>query len=224
MIIGIFIPYLFLALLNRQLVCRGIEVKDPNSQEICTREVDLCLLGDYMFLCAMLGHQGSSSSFPCLRDYTPSSHLRKAHLDGSPHTPDNPSCRFERRTLESFDLDYSKNLLDKRNGGDMRKNGKYHGSVCSRRLIHLTSLMDVAVAGLHVLLALVVLAVSYLGLWCRIQDGVASEKELAKIVRECEEDGDDVERDHEYSEVSIKTIRLTNTFVFLQDDQDYGAS
>ena len=74
--------------------------------------------------------------------------------------------------------------------------------------------MDVAVAGLHVLLALVVLAVSYLGLWCRIQDGVASEKELAKIVRECEEDGDDVERDHEDSEVSIKTIRLTNTFVF----------
>ena len=130
-IIGIFIPYLFLALLNRQLVRRGIEVKDPNSQEICTREVDLCLLGDYMFLCAMLGHQGSSSSFPCLRDYTPSSHLRKAHLDGSPHTPDNPSCRFERRTLESFDLDYSQNLLDKRNGGDMRKNGKYHGSVCS---------------------------------------------------------------------------------------------
>ena len=164
---------------------------NPDTLEVVTKEVELCLVGDYAFLCAMLGHQGSASSFPCLRDYTPSSHLRKEHKDGSPHTPDNPGCRFPRRDLQSFDLDYAKNLLEIRNGGNLRKNGKYHGSVCGRRLIHLRSLSDVAVAGLHILLTLVVLAVSYLRLWCRIQDGVASEKELAQIVLECDDDEDE---------------------------------
>ena len=64
-----------------------------------------------------------------------------------------------------------------------------------------------AVAGLHILLSLVGLAVAYLTLWCRIQDGVASEKELARIALDCDEEEHDCTVEEDDDQVGLTKSR-----------------
>ena len=85
--------------------------------------VQTVIFGDKSFLSEIFGLQGSAATFPILYDLTPSSHLRKAHRDGTPHLPSIKGCQFPARTLESLDRDYYENKLDTRSGGNMRKNG-----------------------------------------------------------------------------------------------------
>ena len=198
----------------RELLEKGLEVTDPETGVTTTMQVELCIIGHYMFLCDLMGHQGSAASYPSLRDLTPSSHLRKAHLDGSPHTPTNPACVFPRRTLEDYDRCYAANRLDRRNGGDMRKNGKHHSSVIAPRLLPILSLAALAIASLHVMLKLAMLEVGYLRLMCRVQDGVATEKELAKVVRELEElEDEDGDETNEHTEEQFTEAQLTTAQV-----------
>ena len=193
----------------RELLEKGLEVTDPETGVTTTMEVELCIIGDYMFLCDLMGHQGSAATYPSLRDLTPSSHLRKAHLDGSPHTPTNPGCVFPRRTLEDFDRCYAANRVDRRNGGDVRKNGRHHGSVIAPRLLPILSLSDLSIASLHIMLKLAMLEVGYLRLMCRVQDGVATETELAKVVRELEElEEEEVDEMNEHTEEQLTAAQV----------------
>ena len=171
----------------RCLVLYGLQVEDtdPEDPSIATTStrlpVDFCLVGDGAFTRAMLGHQGAASSYPILQDETPSSHLRKAHRDGSSHLPTNKGCQFPRRTMESIHSNYTANQLDKRNHGDMRKNGKFHMSITEQPLIYLKSITDVMVASLHFTLSSTTMATEYATLGARIQDGTATTKELARL-------------------------------------------
>ena len=76
--------------------------------KILDREVVIFLGGDYHFLDDMMGHQGSSASYPSNHDNVELSHLQ-SH-GGLPHTPDKCSVQF--RTIRDFDESYNENLAD----------------------------------------------------------------------------------------------------------------
>ena len=116
------------------LVRDGLEFED-NDQKL-TRKVQLFLCGDMMFQTEICGHQGCASSNPCLKCRVSSQHLRKGHVDGSEHSPNSPVCReaTEARTVASFEDNYLANVRDKKQGGDLRKNGRSHDSIVARSL------------------------------------------------------------------------------------------
>ena len=166
--------------------------------------VQIVIFGDKSFLSEIFGLQGSAATFPILYDLTPSTHLRKAHRDGSPHLPSIEGCQFPLRTVEMLDKDYYENKLDTRNGGNVRKNGSKHHSVVAPRKVHVSSLDDVAIAILHVWLRIGIMLTSYATLICRILDGNATRKELAGLTEMCEaqveepeEHGDDEDDDQD---------------------------
>jgi hypothetical protein len=175
--------------LIRLMLRDGIVLEDEETGEPKIYKIEIKLMGDKAFQSEMFGHQGSAATFPILFDLTPSSHLRRAHLDGSPHNPAQPGCIFPRRTQEGFDRDYLDNRLDNRNNGDMRKNGKYHHSVVNPRLITLRSISDIATAILHIFLGLGNMVAGFATLQARIRDGTASRRDLARLARALEMEG-----------------------------------
>ena len=122
------------------LVRRGVEVKDRVTGEVRRRKVQLFLCGDMMYQCEAMGHQGCASTFPCLRCTVTSQHLRRNHLPGTEEfvgatcSPSIPACRAATvdRTVDSFDAAYMDNVVDRRQGGDHRKNGHHHHSIIAR--------------------------------------------------------------------------------------------
>ena len=52
--------------------------------KLAGKDVKVLLGGDFKFLHAMLGHQGSSASYPSIKDYVELSHLREH--SSVPHT------------------------------------------------------------------------------------------------------------------------------------------
>ena len=111
----------------RRMICFGVEVQlEDGSSKVY--EVGLFSSGDKAYLSDQNGHAGGASSYPSLYRLVTSSHLRKKHLDGSPHTRGNPDCEFLTRTPDSADKDYHENVTDKR-PGTTRTRGKYHNSI-----------------------------------------------------------------------------------------------
>ena len=166
----------------RDLILHGLkEVSSSQEEEERTVEVHLVLIGDKAFISEVLGLQGSAATFPITWDLTPSTHLRKAHKDGSPHLPTLEGCQFESRTLESLDRDYYESRRDTRNNGDSKKNGRFHHSVVAPRLVHLRSLDDVAISILHHWLFWGLTITTFASLICRIIDGNASKEELTGV-------------------------------------------
>ena len=164
--------------------------------------VQLVLVGDKAAISEGLGLQGSAATFPIVYDLTPSNHLRLAHRDGSPHSPEFQGCRFPLRTLEMIDNEYAKNL--KKDPKNLRKNGKNFNSVIAPRLYMVRCLEDVAVSVLHCWLALGLILTRWMTVQCRILDGNATHEQLVDVSREVEafEEGadravdDDVHDDH----------------------------
>ena len=95
----------------RNLVAFGIDVsgEDEPSKVL---EVDVFVNGDKAYLSDQLGHSGAASSFPSIYRLVSSSHLRKVHLDGSPHNHSNPKKLFQARTADDIDRDYHENVTD----------------------------------------------------------------------------------------------------------------
>ena len=100
----------------RDLICHGLRSHDEEERRVPVQTV---IFGDKSFLSEIFGLQGSAATFPILYDLTPSSHLHKAHRDGSPQLPSIRECKFPARTLELLDRDYYENKLDTRNGGNL---------------------------------------------------------------------------------------------------------
>ena len=118
------------------------------------------LFGDYHWICDQMGHQGASSSFPCV--YCLVSHNSLKARTGAPRTPmikvdheymPNPDCVFPRRTKDMFICDLLENQSDTRNGGNTVKNGKYHNSIV-REPLFLVDPMHIAPIPLHISLGL----------------------------------------------------------------------
>ena len=169
----------------RNLLRHGLTTHDEEGKEV-KGPVQVVIFGDKSFLSEIFGLQGSAATYPILYDLTPSTHLRKAHRDGSPHLPSIEGCQFPLRTVDMLDKDYYENRLDTRQGGNVRKNGSKHNSVVAPRKVHVRSLDDVAVAILHVWLRIGIMLTSYATLVCRILDGNATRKELAGLTEMCE--------------------------------------
>ena len=168
----------------RDLQLHGLTVVSGNQEEEEEErmvEVQLVLIGDKAFISEVLGLQGSAATFPITWDLTPSTHLRKAHKDGSPHLPTLAGCQFEPRTLASLDKDYYESRMDTRNNGDPKKNGRFHHSVVAPRLVHLRSLDDVAISILHHWLFWGLTLTTFASLICRIIDGNALKEELTGV-------------------------------------------
>jgi len=114
--------------------------------------VEVFLGGDYHFLDSCLGHQGSSATFPSSKwDMT------KAHLQnhsGKPHTPRDCSD-IGRRTIEELEAFYNKNLCKDRHVENIRKTGKFHGSIFHRSVFPISTLDNVVPPVLHIMLGIV---------------------------------------------------------------------
>ena len=156
----------------RKLVAYGIEVsgEDEASKVL---EVEVFANGDKAYLSDQVGHGGAASSFPSIYRLVTSRHLRKAHLDGSPHNLSNPSCVFPDRTPDDIDRDYHENVTDTR-AGDKRKRGKYHHSIIGPRLLPLKSMMHFCISSLHIGLGIVLRIMGYLEADADIIDGTKS--------------------------------------------------
>ena len=178
-------------------------IHDPVEAKISP--VQLVAIGDKAALSEAMGHQGSSSTYPILFDKTPSTHLRKAHRDGSPHSPDIEGCKFELRSLADFDNDYLENKMDRRNRSNMRLNGKYHNSIIAQRLLNLRSMDDLAVSTLHIWLSLGLILTRWVTLKVRILDGNATNYDVIEMAREfCEQDCQDDIQDQVQSTMEDK--------------------
>ena len=178
----------------------GLTYYDIKSQQYKTKEVQLLWVCDKAAISEGLGLQGSASKYPITWDLTTSDHLRKGHLDGSPHSPNNPMCQFEPRTLEGMELDLLNNLRDTRKK-DTRSRGSLYHSVVAERIFPMRSLDDVCCSVLHLWLSLGQIITTWIGVQCRIKDGLATEAELAKVATECEWemnfDEDDLTLEHQ---------------------------
>ena len=115
------------------------------------KKFKLFLGGDLKFLHHCLGHQRSSASYPSHKDLVSINHLQD-HGD-SPHAPDH--CHFELRDANHYAQCYNENLCEDRQGRDLHKTGKFHFSVISRMMFHITTLDNVVPPILHINLGIV---------------------------------------------------------------------
>jgi hypothetical protein len=169
----------------RNLQDFGIEVKQRDGSTV-KKDIELFLGGDKAFIYAENGTAGASATFPSTYTYRELRHLRTAHRDGSPHTAS--SCGVEWRTVEKNDRDYHANLQDQRNKGSTRKNGKYHHSVVSPRLIPLKTCLHNIVSSLHIALGVTVNQVDFMEHDCDLLDGTKSPHSRSEVIDIDQED------------------------------------
>ena len=133
------------------------------------KKVRIFLGGDYHFIDGMLGHGGSSSSFPSSADFVSLNHLR--NHGGQKHSI--ASCKIDLRTVKWYQTYYSENCFDLRNKGAMNENAKFHFSVIEKMLFPIHDLDNVVPAVLHI----------FLGITLRLFNKV--ESELIKLDGKC---------------------------------------
>ncbi|XP_057296535.1 uncharacterized protein LOC130625451 [Hydractinia symbiolongicarpus] len=112
-------------------------------------KVKVFLGGDFHFIDDVLGHQGSSASYPSVKDYVELTHLQNHR--GLPHTPFH--CDIARRTVKDLEASYFENLAEDRTGG-LRKTGKYHESIVGDVIFPITDLSRVVPPVLHIVLGI----------------------------------------------------------------------
>ncbi len=119
--------------------------------------IERFLNGDYKFECDCCGHQGSSSSFPCLWCLIKLCILSNPK---GPHTPflkdsngkytiPNTAISAKPRTIEDFKKDHAGCLCDNR-----AKPGKYHNSITGDMLFPVPSVLHIVPPPLHIRLGL----------------------------------------------------------------------
>ena len=113
--------------------------------KLCDRNIKLFLGGDFKFLCAMMGHQGSSATYPSIKDYVMLSHLQQH--GGKPHTPTHCSLINDRK-ISDIVGSAEENIADMRT--DVRKSGKDHMSIIRCPIFPLNDLFQLAPPILHI--------------------------------------------------------------------------
>ena len=162
-----------------QLLAFGIELpQDDGSSKVVEVEVIVC--GDKAFLSDENGHAGAAASFPSIYRLVTSDHLRKKHLDGSPHTRADPDCHFPERTPTGMEKDFHQNMNDSRSG-TLRTRGKHHHSIVGPRLIPLPSQFNFAVSSLHIGLMVPLRLMGYMEYDCDLIDGTKEVEDLDDI-------------------------------------------
>ena len=162
-----------------QLVAFGLDLPQADGSTKAV-EVEVLVCGDKAFLSDENGHAGAAASFPSIYRLVTSEHLRKKHLDGSPHNRANPECHFQERTPESMEMDYHLNMTDTRSG-TLRTRGKHHHSIVGPRLFPLPSQYNFAVSSLHIGLMVPLRLMGYMEADCDMIDGTKCDDDLAEI-------------------------------------------
>ena len=173
--------------------------------------VKIFLGGDYHFLDAMLGHGGSSSSYPSSADFVELQHLRQ-HGSAKHSIED---CGIALRTVEWYQTYFRGNYLDLRREGALNENAKFHYSVIDKMLFPIKDLDNVVPAVLHIYLGITLRLFNLVEVELMKLDGVCKtvEKanrrtELATQLRQKEEEIDELES--MLRENSEKIIELEN--------------
>jgi len=127
--------------------------------------------GDFAFLDAALGHQGSASSNPCNKDHVSLGHLRDH--GGKPHTPS--LCPTQLRSIDEYNENYSANIAWGSNDLklNLNKTGKEHLSVVGRIVFPIFDLNRVVPGPLHIKLGITLKLFEMLLVFCRQLDGTA---------------------------------------------------
>ena len=139
-------------------------------------KVQFLLGGDFKFLDGVLGHMGSSATYPSSKDYVSKDHLQ-SH-GGSPHTPDH--CGIPLRSVQELEDCYNENLSDNRGSGNfhpnlnLNKTGRHHSSVSRRNLFPFVCLDNIVPPVLHITLGIVLKLFNLLLSKCRVLDSVDS--------------------------------------------------
>ena len=129
-------------------------------------KVQFLLGGDFKFLDGVLGHMGSSATYPSSKDYVSKDHLQ-SH-GGSPHTPDH--CDIPIRNVQELEGCFNENLSDNRGSGDfhpdlnLNKTERHHSSVSRRNLC----LENIIPPVLHITLGIVLKLFKLLLSKCRV--------------------------------------------------------
>ena len=181
------------------------------------RKVVVFLGGDYHFLDDMMGHQGSSSTYPSSTDLVHKDHLQ--NHGGEPHHPD--VCPVERRTVDHYNLWYNNNLADSRNNNDLHENGKHHYNVFNKMLFPITDIERIVPPGLHIRLGVVLLVYNLLLGVCqeldRYEESIEVIEEQHKISEEWEEASCLYQEHlHELHEQSEAVVEMENRLGRLQ--------
>ncbi len=120
-------------------------------------QIERFLNGDYKFECDCSGHQGASSSYPCLFCFVNLNSLSKPK---GPHTPylkdktgkytiPNTQISATPRTIDDYKKDYASCLCDER-----KSPGKYHHSITGDMLFPVPSVLNIVPPPLHIRLGL----------------------------------------------------------------------
>ena len=161
------------------------------------REVEIFLGGDFHFLDDMLGHQGSSASYPCNVDYVPLSHLR--NHGGFAHTPENCKDDVPLRTIKEYQDYYNANLALSGEETAMRDGGKNFYSIVEPMIFPMHKLENMVPASLHIMLGITLNLYNILLEVCREIDGVP----------EHDRRGDEPTKNEEYEIASLEYDNAT---------------
>ena len=146
--------------------------------------VKVFLGGNFCFLDACLGHQGSSSTYPSAKWSVKRDHLRE---HGSRiHTP-NDCPEIGRRTIGDIESLYCENLAEDRQGFDTRVTGKFHGNFYNRAIFPILSLDNVVPPVLHIMLGIVLKLFNLLLSRCRDIDQQLEDSPTHRATREANE-------------------------------------
>ena len=152
---------------------------------LCGHQVQFFLSGDFKFLDCVLGHMGSSATFPSVKDYVSKDHL-KGH-GGMPHTP--VHCNLTLRSVLEMEDHYNANLSDDRSGHNqdlnLNKTGRLHASIARRNLFSFLPLDHVVPPVLHITLGIVLRLFNILISKCRSLDGMKLDC-VTKVVKNWE--------------------------------------
>ena len=99
-----------------------VKVLQSDGFLLCGKKVHVFLGGDYHFIDDMLGHGGSSSSYPFSADFVSLQHLNNHGAEK--HSLD--TCDIPLRTVKWYEHYYNENRCDPRNGNRLSENAKNH--------------------------------------------------------------------------------------------------
>ncbi len=122
-----------------------------------TIPVERFINGDYKYEADSVGHQGASSSFPCLYGTMHLSVFKDTKLKHTPYlkgkdgkySRPNPKVKCTMRTIEDYKNDYIQCMLDTR-----KDPGKFHHSITGQMLFPVKSVLNIVPVPLHITLGL----------------------------------------------------------------------
>ena len=143
----------------------AFQTLQSNSFKIFDHPVKVLFGGDFHYLDDLLGHQGSSATYPSSKWDVTSEHL--TNHGGKGHSPNSEFCKdIKRRTISDIQSLVMENIVDDRKGNE-RKTGRHHGNFHHGMLIPIRSLDSVVPPVLHIMLGVVLKLYEFLLAQCQ---------------------------------------------------------